>query len=280
MKAVGGSQVDEVNDDQSKSQVDEKNENINGSSMGDINEDQNKCHIDEINENTDRSSMDKINEDQNKCHIDEINGNTNRSSLDEINKDKNQSHIDEINENTDRSQIDEINEDDVHRDNQTHPGDDSALNQYMKLDKMVKLNPERIEYSDDTAQSVEVNIKNEISQWYGNKWAGLPRRLLVICVENSIQFAYQFSTIIFHHKYPNLRDVDDNVYWFYILALLRTFSVFMSTMSIISPIIDRMSILAFIHGGVPTAASIIIKCVQIISHLSISTLISFLSWII
>ena len=149
-----------------------------------------------------------------------------------------------------------------------------ALDRYLKLDKTVELNPEPNLQPEIALQSVVVNIKAELARWYGSKWAGISRRLLILSVENTIQFSYQYSTLLFNHVYPNLRDVNEKKHVFYTLAAVRTLSIFFSTLSLIIPIRDRMSILAYIHGGAPSSISVTIKCIQILSHLCISTGIS------
>jgi len=171
----------------------------------------------------------------------------------------------------DNEEIDVSNGND--NDNQDEVG---ALDQYLKLDKTAELNPGHNFEPENIAQPVLVNIKAEVAQWYEIKWFSIPRRLLILSVENTIQFSYQYSTLMFNHVYPNLRDVDEDKTTFYTVAAVRTLSIFFSTLSMISPIIDRMSILAFIHGGAPSGISVTIKCIQIITHLCISTGISLL----
>ena len=165
---------------------------------------------------------------------------------------------------------------DVSNGNDDDNQDVSALDQYMKLDKTAELNSGDSFQPGNVAQPVVVNIKAEIARWYETKWFAIPRRLLILSVENTIQFSYQYSTLMFNHVDPNLRDVDEDKTTFYTVAAVRTLSIFFSTLSMISPIIDRMSILAFIHGGAPSGISITIKCIQIITHLCISTGISLL----
>jgi len=147
---------------------------------------------------------------------------------------------------------------------------------YLKLDKTAKLNSGHNFLSEMVVPPVVVNVKTEISRWYEMKWHGLPRRLLILSVENTIQFSYQYSTLLFNHVYPNLLDVNEDENIFYTITAVRTLSIFFSTLSLISPIMDRMTILAYIHGGAPSGISVTIKCLQIISHLVISTGVSLL----
>jgi len=173
-----------------------------------------------------------------------------------------------VNEN---DEIDVNNEND--HDNQEEIG---ALDRYLKLDKTVELNPDHYFQPEIAVQPIVVNIKAEIARWYETKWVGISRRLLILSVENTVQFSYQYGTILFNHVYPNLRDVDDDKQLFYTFAAVRTLSIFFSTLSLISPIMDRMAILAYIHGCSPSTISVTIKFIQILSHLSISTGISLL----
>ena len=154
--------------------------------------------------------------------------------------------------------------------------DIGALDRYLQLDKTVELNPGHNFQPEIVVQPIVVNIKAEIARWYETKWVGISRRLLILSVENTVQFSYQYGTILFNHVYPNLRDVDDDKQLFYTLAAVRTLSIFFSTLSLISPIMDRMAILAYLHGGAPSSISVTIKCIQILTHLSISTGISLL----
>jgi len=171
------------------------------------------------------------------------------------------------NEN-DEIDVSNANEDDI----QEEVG---VLGHYLKLDKTARLTPEHFQ-SENAGQTIVVNIKAEIARWYHTKWRAIARRLLILSVENTIQFSYQYSTLLFNHVYTNLREVDEDKHLFYTLAAVRTLSIFFSTLSLISPIMDRMSILAYIHGGAPSGISVAIKCTQILSYLSISTGISLL----
>ena len=151
-----------------------------------------------------------------------------------------------------------------------------TLEQYLKLDRTAELNPGHNFKPENVVQPVLVNIKTEIARWYETKWFSIPRKLLILSVENTIQFSYQYSTLLFHHVYTNLRDFDEDRNIFFTVAVVRSFSIFLSTFSIISPIMDRMTILSYIHGAELSGISVAIKCIQIISHLCISTGISLL----
>jgi len=82
--------------------------------------------------------------------------------------------------------------------------------------------------------------------------------------------------LIFEHLYPNLWDIGENLHIFRAISIIRILSISVSSWSIISPIITRQTILAFINGSVASELSTLIKCIQIFVHLSISTTIVLL----
>ena len=120
--------------------------------------------------------------------------------------------------------------------------------------------------------TVGIRIKDEISRWYDFCWHELGRRLLLLSVENTVQFSYQTSLLIFEYHYPNLWDIGENLHIFRMISIIRIASISMSAWSIISPIISRQTILAFIHGTESSILSTAVKCSQIFAHLFVSTI--------
>ena len=147
---------------------------------------------------------------------------------------------------------------------------------YDMLDEFVELDGE---YSFDPVRSneaIRVNIKQQFSIWFDYCWSQLPKRLMFLTFENTIQCSYQTSMMIFEFVFPNLWDIGDNLYTFRAVSVLRILSISSSAFSLISPIINRQRILAFIHETESSGLSTIIKCCQILIHMIISTIIVIL----
>ena len=147
---------------------------------------------------------------------------------------------------------------------------------YAMLDESVELEAEGSFEIDDVNEQVRVNIQEQISIWYDYCWGELPRRLVILTVENTVQFSYQTSMLIYEYVYPNLWDIDDNIYKYHLVSVLRILSISSSLWSIVSPIINRQTILALIRGGESSGLSTVIKCLQIVIHMAISTVIVLL----
>merc|ERR1712228_1139602 len=118
-----------------------------------------------------------------------------------------------------------------------------------------------------TNQAIRVNIKEQFSIWFDYCWSQLPRRLVILTFENTIQFSYQTSMMIFEFVFPNLWDIGDNLKTYQAISVFRILSITASSFSIISPIINRQRILGFVHGTESSGLSTIIKCSQILIHL-------------
>jgi len=73
------------------------------------------------------------------------------------------------------------------------------------------------------------------------------------------------------HVYPNLWDIDDNLSIFWLVSVLRIFSISVSLISIFSPILDRQAILRFTRAENCSSLCSVIKGIQLILHLLLST---------
>ena len=125
------------------------------------------------------------------------------------------------------------------------------------------------------SDSVEsVNVCTELTLWYSYIWDDVKRRLQLVLLENGTQFTYQTTKIIFESFYPNLLDTrfSSSVTMFRIQSAVSIGSIALSVYSIFTPVLNRECILVCMqHNRLPNPMLYVIKCVQLIIHLALST---------
>ena len=123
--------------------------------------------------------------------------------------------------------------------------------------------------------SVEtVNVRDELKVWYTHIWEDVKRKLQLVLLENGTQFTYQTAKLVFEFLYPNLMDARyaSSVLMFRLQSAVSIFSIALSVNSIFTPVLNRECILSCIKNKrVPNPMLYVIKCIQLILHLALST---------
>ena len=127
---------------------------------------------------------------------------------------------------------------------------------------------------DQSGSFNSVNIRNELTAWYTHVWDDMKHKLQLVLMENSNQFTYQTAKLVFEFIYPNLLDArySSSVLIFRLRSGMTIFSIALSVYSIFTPVLNRECILSCIkHKRLPNPFLYVIKCIQIILHLVLST---------
>ena len=119
-----------------------------------------------------------------------------------------------------------------------------------------------------------VNVCKELTVWYTHIWDDVKRKLQLVLLENGNQFTYQTAKLIFENFYPNLMDAryDNRVSMFRLQTGVTIFSIALSVYSIFTPVLNRECILLCMQRKrVPNPMFYVLKCMQLIIHMALST---------
>ena len=119
-----------------------------------------------------------------------------------------------------------------------------------------------------------VNVRHELTVWYTYIWDDIKRKLQLVLMQNSIQFSYQAAKVLIVFLYPNLLDAryTSSYMMFRFISAVTIFSIALSVFSIFTPVLNRECVLSCIkRKRVPNALLYVVKCLQLIVHLTLST---------
>ena len=129
-----------------------------------------------------------------------------------------------------------------------------------------------------TERKVIVNVKRHVTKWIRFAYENMARRIFIGNYENSIQFCLQTAKLLYEVRYPNIMGIKPgtNIIVYRSIQMVGVVSIALSARSIFGPIIDREKVISATDGRPNSALTFTVKSIQIITHLGVGVLNTYL----